>query len=51
MAVSHPGDDAGMKKQWAARATLRVPEVAMTGSSLSNAPGTIDGPLRDEATL
>jgi ferric-dicitrate binding protein FerR (iron transport regulator) len=33
------------------RATLRVLEVAMTGSSVSHPPETIDGPLRDEATL
>jgi DNA-directed RNA polymerase specialized sigma24 family protein len=39
-----------MKKQRAAGATLRVPEVAMTGSSLSS-PETISGPLRDEAAL
>src|SRR5690349_1037967 len=31
-------------------ATLRAPEVAMTGSSLSS-PETISGPLRDEAAL
>ena len=39
-----------MKKQWAAGGTLRVPEVAMTGSSLSSAE-TTSGPLRDEAAL
>jgi DNA-directed RNA polymerase specialized sigma24 family protein len=39
-----------MKKQWAAGAPLRVPEVAMTGSSLSS-HDTISGPLRDEAAL
>jgi len=32
-------------------ATLRVPEVAMTGSSLSSGTETTSGPLRDEAAL
>jgi ferric-dicitrate binding protein FerR (iron transport regulator) len=40
-----------MKKQRAVDARLRVPEVVMTGSSLSSPTETIGGPLRDEAAL
>lgn len=39
-----------MTKQLAVRATLRVLEVAMTGSSLSSSADSV-GPLRDEAAL
>ena len=51
-AVGHPGDAAGMRrKQWAAQPPCASRRSQMTGSSLSNAPETISGPLRDEAAL